>query len=1476
MALALPLVPSSRRVLNVAVRFLVRRLTILGSIVAASIATDARIASTQEPSAQDEKILGHWGEDTIGFRWTEDDSVDGRWQQTDIGPFLATSVALGDRTVLKGRVVSVGDAGDRLCYDTDSGRLEAWWRGDSLVRFDPARYGLIRHPEPSGAVLWRSPVVAPANAVDYRHRTMLRRGREIVLQGTIGAMTWSEGPSLVTDGDQVVLVRDVELGPSESDVRFDPGLPVFDAARLERRGNWRLASFGQEGSAGVIALSPGDATEESERAIERFLTDGVWSGSDRTRAIRIAIVLARSEDQASTTAPAIDEVAVGLERLPAFDRQRGTDPTGVLWPELLVTRGTIGSPQRGLRMDTIGLPVENPWRALMFLSGIDFFDAGTAAVCTVHGDVWIVSGIDDSLGEIRWKRYATGLFQSLGLKIVDGRVYVLGRDQLTRLEDRNGDGEADEYVCVSDAAPTSFGVHDYAACLETDSRGRFLSVRANTGVERIAADGSTYEVIATGLRNPNGMGIADGDLITVAPQEGEWTPASAIYVVREGDHYGYLGPQVNETRPLGYDPPMLWLPRLLDNSSGGQVMIPEQGWGGLGGKLLHLSFGRCWPLVVYPERTADGWQGAAVRLPFECDSGICRGRVRPGTSEIFLAGLKGWASSSVQDGCLHRLVPTGEPTTVPIRCTTMADGLLLEFDLPLDPTTTVEVGRWSAQQWNYRYSAEYGSADYRPSQPSRPGHDELRIRDVTLSPDGRSVFVRMPEIAPVMQVALTYDLTTADGQPIADTLYGTIRRLGDERGPADPTPEVPSIDAGDRATARGLLLRMADARLDGTLTSDVRVARTASLSRVGEPLSPWIEGRGLVATFEGWLEVPRRFAGRFEVRGDVNVELSIDDRPVPVSVEGESGVEFAPVELGRGRHAIRLIWSVLGEDPVEIELLERPDSGDAVPISADRWFHDPTDPRLAQPNERRSARERFAQLGCIACHPLDPSIAGAPHRMPELDRQAPDLDRIGERVRATWLTDWILDPYRLDPTSEMPRLLDPSNPDDRRIAADIAAYLIGRDSETAAGADRTLLDAASVDGVDPESIALGESLVETIGCVACHLPEPRDGDNRRVWNRTALRFERTQLIAFLADPTAHHPASRMPRIATSDEERQALASYLLSLPTDAEAVGDALRSSQQGDPERGGVAFRTLGCAQCHPSSTVPADRPSLPIAQVRTDRGCLAVRAEEGVRTQVSGTRIADYDLDSVERERLARWIATDLGSLARDGRTEAAERFIARADCRACHDRDGETGRLAEILFDESIQGLSPEWLPSLTHAGEKLEPEWTERFLAGADRRSLRPWLRARMPSFPEAARTIARGLADAPLALAAERQERERIDAELAAVGGRLIGAVEGFDCRQCHALGGVPATGDQGTQVSLGIDFAEAGARLRPGYYRRWMRDPTSIDPLTKMPRYSEDGRTTKVPLLEGQAEAQFEAILQFLREAGATKAAAER
>src|SRR5262245_18272703 len=156
----------------------------------------------------------------------------------------------------------------------------------------------------------------------------------------------------------------------------------------------------------------------------------------------------------------------------------------------------------------------------MFLSGLDVLPDGALAVCSAHGDVWLVR-CDDRLATVTWKRFATGLYQPLGLKVVDRKVVVLERSQRTRLQDLGGDGEADFYECVSDGWHTGGGEHSFDTCLETDPAGNFYFFKTGdpetpTGgcLLRVSADGAKTEVFATGFRHPIGLSVGPDGTVT--------------------------------------------------------------------------------------------------------------------------------------------------------------------------------------------------------------------------------------------------------------------------------------------------------------------------------------------------------------------------------------------------------------------------------------------------------------------------------------------------------------------------------------------------------------------------------------------------------------------------------------------------------------------------------------------------------------------------------------------------------------------------------------------------------------------------------------------------------------------------------------------------------------------------------------------------------------------------------------------------
>ena len=439
------------------------------------------------------------------------------------------------------------------------------------------------------------------------------------------------------------------------------------------------------------------------------------------------------------------------------------------WPQVLRTQGEVGR-LAPYAIDTIEPPFENPWKALMFFGGHDFLPDGSAMICTMVGDVWHVDGLDETLQNVRWRRFASGLHQALGLKVLDGKVYVLGRDQVTRLQDLDGDGEADFYECINNTYDTSTAGHDFVSGLEFGPPGDFFTASSKQGVVRIPADGRPAEVIATGFRNPDGLGMAPDGTITVPGSEGTWTPASMVCRIRPGGHYGYLGPKGNRPPDL----PMVYLPRGLDNSSGSQVTAPEDlRFGPLAGQLLHFSYGTGTYFLVLQE-TVDGEpQGAVVPMPGEFRSGAHRGRFNPRDGQLYVSGMTGWGTYTTDDGCFQRVRFTGAPAQVPLEFHARENGVLVRFSLPIDPAIAGQARSHFAQAWNYRYSPGYGSPELSTRHPGVAGHDPVAIRSVHVLADGRTLFLEMPELQPVNQLHL--HLRPDGGRPV--DLFATVHRM---------------------------------------------------------------------------------------------------------------------------------------------------------------------------------------------------------------------------------------------------------------------------------------------------------------------------------------------------------------------------------------------------------------------------------------------------------------------------------------------------------------------------------------------------------------------------------------------------------------------------------------------------------------------------------------------------------------------------
>ncbi|HTE30375.1 MAG TPA: DUF6797 domain-containing protein, partial [Chryseolinea sp.] len=187
-------------------------------------------------------------------------------------------------------------------------------------------------------------------------------------------------------------------------------------------------------------------------------------------------------------------------------------------------------------VDNITLPFDNAYNAWIRPTALRFTEDGTLIIGTYMGDIWRATGIDSTLKNIEWQRIATGLFEPMGIKVVNDQVYVTTRNGITILRDLNGDNETDFYENFHSDHDISAFFHAFNFGLETDKEGNFYYVKPGQytnnrdpgNVIKVSPDGKKWESIATGFRVDNGITITPDDKIFVSDNQGNWTPANKI------------------------------------------------------------------------------------------------------------------------------------------------------------------------------------------------------------------------------------------------------------------------------------------------------------------------------------------------------------------------------------------------------------------------------------------------------------------------------------------------------------------------------------------------------------------------------------------------------------------------------------------------------------------------------------------------------------------------------------------------------------------------------------------------------------------------------------------------------------------------------------------------------------------------------------------------------------------------------------
>jgi mono/diheme cytochrome c family protein len=550
--------------------------------------------------------------------------------------------------------------------------------------------------------------------------------------------------------------------------------------------------------------------------------------------------------------------------------------------------------------------------------------------------------------------------------------------------------------------------------------------------------------------------------------------------------------------------------------------------------------------------------------------------------------------------------------------------------------------------------------------------------------------------------------------------------------------------------------------------------------------------------------------GDFYFQAELNgaLKFEINDRIVLEAslTDGVSPLTKA-VSLSKGANKVKATYISPKSGHAYLRMLWTERGTNTSPIPPTVLRHSPPDARL------ELGRELFLEHRCARCHEENEG-AGVPER--QMD--APSFEGIGNRRTAAWMARWILDPKAERPSARMPKLARTAQ------EAEAMAAFLGKLKEGKEAA----VNAARQEGPAPPE---GKMHYEALLCGMCHdAADPAKISLAHV----ADKFPAGKLAEYLLAPEAHFAWTRMPNFKLSRKEAETLAAELLA-GRSADLAGGG---TDRGIVDKGRALIQERGCLNCHGIGLGIENKFRAPKVGTDWSKGCV-----------VASANAPQFSFTPAQREALQAFGRTDHGSLGRHVPGEFAERQMRLLNCRACHGQQ--------------------EAFPPVDILGGKLRPQWSAAFIAGEITYKPRgethpggePWLFARMPAFKQLGHILGHGMA-ALHGYPPQSAAVVNIDLELAKHGQKLVGKDGGFSCVSCHAVGAAKATD---VFDSEGINLAWSAERLLPQYYRRWVRNPLSIDPQTRMPVYfDEEGRSPLSEILDGDGEKQLTAMWHYL------------
>ncbi|WP_145389519.1 DUF7133 domain-containing protein [Stieleria neptunia] len=391
------------------------------------------------------------------------------------------------------------------------------------------------------------------------------------------------------------------------------------------------------------------------------------------------------------------------------------------------------------------------------------------AIGTRRGDIFLVEGAFEDYPQPKYKRFASGLDEVLGMSFKDDAFYITQQTEVTKISDENGDGLADRFRTLSDVWGFR-NYHEFAFGSKLDPEGNiWVALCLSKSYQsdepfrgwcvKVTPDGKTIP-ICSGIRSPCGIGPNEHGVMFYAESQGPWNGSCSLKVLEPGGFMGHPAsfrwydlarnlekPQVEPNTPSRLMterrrvkelvPYAVVFPYIKMGRSISGFMVDHTGgkFGPFENQIFVGDFSLSVVMRATTEKINGVWQGACY--PFR--EGLATGLLacqftRQG--DLIVGGTnRGWPVRGPREFAIQRLDWTGIVPFEIKQLNALPDGFRVTFTKPVDPEIASQPESYQLTTYTHLYRQGYGSPEVDQTTPT--------VTQAIVSDDGLTVQLKI-------------------------------------------------------------------------------------------------------------------------------------------------------------------------------------------------------------------------------------------------------------------------------------------------------------------------------------------------------------------------------------------------------------------------------------------------------------------------------------------------------------------------------------------------------------------------------------------------------------------------------------------------------------------------------------------------------------------------------------------------------------